>query len=88
MSKNVPFTWEQIEGEIRKAIWVSIEAIGIFCTNEAYRGMLGDSNAEENTLTSSVIVSIRLSKGVMHMPISSPATTRSRRKIGTKPRCF
>ncbi|MCH6206343.1 hypothetical protein L3V16_21195 [Brucella ciceri] len=49
MSKNVPFTWEQIEGEIRKAIWVSIEAIGIFCTNEAYRGMLGDSNAEENT---------------------------------------
>ncbi len=49
MSKNVPFTWEQIEGEIRKAIWVSIEAIGIFCTNEAYRGMLGDSNAEEDT---------------------------------------
>ena len=49
MSKYVPYTWEQIEAELRKAIWVATEAIGIFCTNEAYREMLGDSNAEEDT---------------------------------------
>lgn len=48
MSK-VPYTWEQIESDIRKAIWVSIEAIGIFATNEAYTEMLGDSNADEYT---------------------------------------
>ncbi len=49
MSKNLPYTWEQIEAEIRKAIWVSIEAIGIFTTNEAYSELLGDENADEDT---------------------------------------
>lgn len=49
MSKNVPYTWEQIEVDVRKAVWVSIEAIGIFTTNEAYAAMLGDSNVDEDT---------------------------------------
>ncbi|ANG99079.1 hypothetical protein A8A54_21170 [Brucella pseudogrignonensis] len=49
MSKNVPYTWEQIEADVRKAVWVAVEAIGIFTTNEAYREMLGDSNADEDT---------------------------------------
>lgn len=49
MSKNIPFTWEQVESDIRKAIWVAIEAIGIFTTNEAYSEMLGDENADEDT---------------------------------------
>ncbi|KAB2675766.1 MULTISPECIES: hypothetical protein [Brucella/Ochrobactrum group] len=49
MSKNVPYTWEQVESDIRKAIWVAIEAIGIFTTNEAYSEMLGDENADEDT---------------------------------------
>lgn len=49
MSKYVPYTWEQIEAELRKAVWVAIEAIGIFTTNEAYSGMLGDSNSDEDT---------------------------------------
>jgi len=49
VSKNVPYTWEQIEADVRKAVWVAVEAIGIFTTNEAYSGLLGDSNADENT---------------------------------------
>lgn len=51
MSKStVPYSWEEIEADIRQAVWCAAEAIGLFGHTEAYRAYVGAEDIDKETI--------------------------------------